>query len=228
MMKKYMVFIYFIITMLLLGQNNEFNKYQKTHFSVGAQLGMLNGVGGQIFINTSNFAEDFPFSVKLGIGISYSDAGDPLAARKIFINNNTNGIPEQSGSSWDFSLDFLYRNRLLGLKRNYLYAGPRYVQFTGNFNFIGGNEDFDVTSDQWGVGLGIENYFKILPVLDLVINLGYDYYIESTLYGHDTSYNPDGQDLNPREDYNFNDADKAINQPNHQIKLLIGMSYNLK
>ena len=66
-----------------------------------------------------------------------------------------------------------------------------------------------------------------MPVLDLVINIGYDYYIKSTLYGHDTSYNPDGQDLNPREEYNFNDADKAINQPNHQLKFMLGLSYNL-
>lgn len=226
-MKNNILVLLFIAPLLLIGQDNNNLNIQKTHFSVGAQVGMLNGVGGLLFIRTSNFAEDFPFSMKLGVGVSFSDAGDPLAARKIFINNNTNGIPEKNGQTWDFNLDFLYKYRILGFKRNYFYAGPRYIQFTGNFNFIGGNEDFDVTSDQWGVGIGIENYFKIIPALDLVVNIGYDYYIKSTLYGHDTSYNPDGQDLNPREDYKFKDADEAINQPNHQIKTMIGLSYNL-
>ena len=152
-MKKSILLIFILTQTVIFSQNRELN----THYSVGAQLGMLNGFGGQLYFRTSNFAEDFPFSLKLGVGVSFSDAGDPLAARRIFINNNTNGIPEKSGRSWNYSLDFLYRYRFIGLKRNYFYAGPRYIQFTGNFNFVGGNEDFDVTSDQWGVGVGLEN-----------------------------------------------------------------------
>ncbi len=216
----------FSINSVILSQNNQ-QFDNKTKFSVGTQFGLFNGIGGQINLMTSNFAEDFPFSIKLSVGLSYLDAGDALGARKIFINNNTNGIPEKSGNTWNFNMDFLYRYSFLKLRRNYFYAGPRYLMFTGNFNFIGGNEDFDVTSNQWGLGVGLENYFRIIPSIDLVINLGYDHYFSNTLYGHDTSYSPENDNVNPREDYNFKDADEAVNQPKAQIKALMGFRYNL-
>ena len=200
---------------------------RETKFSIGSQFGMFNGVGGQISFMTTNFAENFPFSVKLATGLSYLDAGDALGARRVFINNNTNGIPEKSGKTWNFSLDFLYRYSVLNLRRNYFYAGPRYLMFSGNFNFIGGNEDFDVTSNQWGIGVGLENYFKIIPSIDLVINLGYDHYFSNTLYGHDTAYSPENDNVNPREEYKFEDADEVVNQPKAQIKALMGFRYNL-
>jgi hypothetical protein len=98
--------------------------------------------------------------------------------------------------------------------------------FTGNFNFVGGNEDFDITSNQWGAGIGVENYFRITPALDLVFSFGYDYFFSSTLYGHDTSYSPDGQDVNGRKDFTFEDADNAVNQPKHNIKAMVGLGYN--
>lgn len=227
MAKKILLFT-IILSSLVLAQNDDYENYRTTHFSIGTQLGMYSGFGGNISFLTSNFADNFPLSLKLNLGFSSLDAGDALAARRIFINNNTNGIPEKSGKTYNLGLDFLYRYRVLNLNRNYFYAGPRYLMFTGNFNYIGGNEDFDVTSNQWGIGIGAENYFRIIPSVDLVINLGYDYFISETLYGHDTSYSPEGQDVNAREDYNFNDADEAINQPKHQLKAMIGFSYNLR
>lgn len=218
-----------IIVLLLLyftPLNNTKAQVSFPSFAVGASFGMSNGVGGYLHISTKNFAENFPFSAKLSFGITSLNAGDPLAARKIFINNNTNGIPEQSGRTLTLAMDFLYRYSILRLHRNYFYFGPRYSMFNGNFNFVGGNEDFDVTADQWGIGVGLENYFRITPIIDLLVNLGYDYYFANTLYGHDTSYTPDGTDLNPREDYTYSDADDAIYQPRHQLKVLLGINYN--
>ncbi|MCB0731628.1 MAG: hypothetical protein KDC88_11395 [Ignavibacteriae bacterium] len=224
MIKKFII-VLFLIGITISAQTRDFSNYRTVHMSVGAQFGMFNGVGFHVNFLTSNFADNFPFSAKLGFGFSSLDPGDPLAARRIFINNNTNGIPEQSGRTWDFNLDFLYRYGVLNLKRNYFYAGPRYTMFTGNFNYVGGNEDFDITSNLWGIGIGMENYFRIIPQIDLVVNFGYDYYFSNTLYGHDTSYSPSGEDINPREEYNFADADKAINQPKHQLKAMIGFNY---
>ncbi|MCP5064783.1 MAG: hypothetical protein GY936_20355 [Ignavibacteriae bacterium] len=227
MIKKIFAIV-FILTSVAISQNNDYSNYRSFHIAGGFQAGLSNGASGQLNILFSGFADNFPFSAKIAAGISFLDAGDPMAARRIFINNNTNGVPDKDGKTYNFSLDFLYRKSFLGLKRNYFYLGPRHTMFTGTFNYIGGNEDFEVTSNQWGVGFGIENYFKIIPAIDLVLNLGYDYYISETLYGHDTFYSPDGQDVNPREDYNFDDADNAINQPKHQLKILIGFSYNIK
>lgn len=227
-MLKRTLITFILVNSVIFGQIHNEQNYLPTHFSVGAQVGMFNGFGGNISFLTSNFAENFPLSIKLFFGISSIEAGDALAARRIFINNNTNGIPESSGKTMNFGMDFLYRYSILNLKRNYFYVGPRYTMFTGNFNYIGGNEDFDVTCDQWGVGVGVENFFRIIPSIDLVVNFGYDYYVSDDLYGHDTSYNPDGQDQNPREDYKYSDADKAINQPKHQFKALLGFNYNIQ
>ncbi len=226
-MLKKIVVIVFLLASFIYAQGNNYTHYRNVHLSGGIQVGLNNGFGGHLVVLISNFAENFPFSAKFGAGLSYLDVGEPMAARRIFINNNTNGVPEKKGHVYDFSLDFLYRKSILGLKRNYFYAGPRYSIFSANFNYVGGNEDFDVTSSQWGFGLGIENYFRVIPSIDLVLNFGYDYYISETLYGHDTSYSPDGQDINPREDYTYKDADKAINQPKHQLKALIGFNIML-
>jgi hypothetical protein len=51
-------------------------------------------------------------------------------------------------------LDFLFPVRWLGLKNGQFYLAVRNSLFTGNFKYIGGNEDFDVTTTQWGVGGG--------------------------------------------------------------------------
>jgi hypothetical protein len=198
------------------------NFNSRTTFSAGILAGYNNGIGFQGNFSLKNLAEGFPFNIKLGIGFSYLDPGKPLEAREIFINDATNGVPEKAGRLVDFRADFLYN--VSG--RTYFYTGPRFTMFTANFNFVGGNEDFDVTANQWGVGVGVENYFRISPVIDLVFSLGYDYFFQSVLYGHDTSYGPDGENVNDRKDFTFEDADNAVNQPKHNLKAMVGLGYN--
>ena len=103
----------------------------------------------------------------------------------------------------------------------------RYASFKGNFKFIGDNEDFDVTSNHWGVGAGLEAGFPISKRINFVLLTGFDYYSSATLYGHDTSYSPNGEDSNPREDYQYSDADKAVNQPNFEPRIMLGFSYRV-
>jgi hypothetical protein len=62
--------------------------------------------------------------------------------------------------------------------------------------------------------------------LDLVFSLGYDYFFTSSLNGHDTSYSPDNENVNDRQGFTFQDADDAINQPKHNLKAMVGLSYN--
>lgn len=218
-MKRFLLMMLFItLSTLTLPQNN----YSTPSISGGLQVGYNNGIGFQGNIIVKNLAAGFPFYIKLSSGISFLDPGKPLDARKIFINDATNGIPEKSGRLIELGCDFLYN----AAGRTFLFAGPRLALFTANFNFIGGNEDFDVTSNQWGAGIGIENYFRISQSLDLVFSFGYDYFFSSVLYGHDTSYSPDGQNVNARKDFTFEDADKAINQPKHNLKAMAGLNYN--
>ena len=45
--------------------------------------------------------------------------------------------------------------------------------------------------------------------------------------GHDTTYSPDGTNINPRHNYTYDDADEAINNPKFEINGLIGLNYNI-
>ena len=112
--------------------------------------------------------------------------------------------------------------------------GPRYSSFRANFKYIGGNEDFDVTSRQFGLGLGVESHFKMNAKLDLVVLAGVDYFFDNTLIGHDTQYSPDDDNVNARNDnengdveFTYKDADKAIKQPELMPRFMLGINYHL-
>ena len=193
----------------------------------GLNLGFYGGMGFDAYASAYNFADGLPLGLRLGLGYSSFDPGNATDARQIFINNNQGGTVQERGTIIRFSFDFVYPVRLLNLPDATLFFGPRYTDFTGNFKFIGDNEDFDVTSTHWGLGLGIEAGFSMSSKIDFTMLAGADYYFSSTLYGHDTSYSPNGESENPREDYQYSDADRAINQPSFEPRLMLGLRYRL-
>ena len=184
---------------------------RSAEFRLTGLAGLNGGPGGRVTAMASGFAAGFPLALEFGIGYTSLDAGDPWASRKIFINDNTNGTPENKGWAWDFRMDFLYRTSLLGMTNSYLYAGVRRSLFTADFKFVGGNEDFEITSNQWGVGLGARGAFPIGGRVEFMLTAGLDYYFSTTLEGHDTAYGPDGLVVNGRENFTFADADAAVN-----------------
>ncbi len=192
-------------------------------FSAGATVGYNTGLQILALGRAAGFAEGLPVALQLGIGYTSSDAGDPAAARRVFINNATNGIPEETGHSWDFALDALIPVRVLNFPRSYVSAGFRHARYTANFVYVGGNEDFDVTSTHWGLGAALGNDFAVSRRMDLMVNVGLDYYFSSTLTGHDTAYSPDGTAVNPREEYDYGDADAAVGQPKFRPRLTTGL-----
>jgi len=199
---------------------------QETGFSSGLVLGYNDGFKFQGYAMVSNFAHDFPLNARISVGYTFIQPGSATSARRIFINNNTNGIPEDKGRILDFRLDLMFPVQFFSMKRAYLISGPRYSRFKGNFKYVGGNEDFDVTCNQWGLGSGLETYFRMSESVDLVLSGGLDYFFQSTLSGHDTSYSPNDENVNPREDYTYDDADNAIDQPKLEFSLMFGFSYN--
>ena len=64
----------------------------------------------------------------------------------------------------------------------------------------------------------------IVPSLDLIFSTGFDYYLNSTIEGHDTAYNSDGTAINGRNDYTYSDADQAINQPKIVPRAMVGFN----
>ncbi|HIP48534.1 MAG TPA: hypothetical protein EYG92_06160 [Lutibacter sp.] len=205
---------------------------ESTKFSVGLKAGYNNGFGAQTNFTLYDLVQDIPIHLRLEIGYSNINPGVSADARRIFINNATNGTPEKKGQIIDYRLDFLFPFDLLN--DSFIKVGPRYSNYTGNFKYTGGNEDFDVVSNQWGFGLGLGNFFKINEKLNLEINAGFDYFIAATLTGHDTSYSPDNENINARDDnendnveFTFKEADTAINQPKYMPHIMVGINYKL-
>jgi len=203
-----------------------------TKISAGILTGYNRGYGVQGNLTLHN--KQLPFELRVGVGYTLLNPGRAMDARRIFINNNTNGTPEKSGRSIDYRFDFLFPKSIFGLKHSYLIVGPRGSSFKGNFAYIGGNEDFDIVSQQWGAGVGIESHFNMSRNLNLVIAAGLDYYLPSTLHGHDTSYSPDNDNVNTRDDnenddvpFTYKEANKAIYQPALMPFAMIGLTVNL-
>jgi hypothetical protein len=194
-------------------------------FGAGLNFGYSAGLGGSVYGTYWNFTRDVPLSLRVAFSYTVRDPGDPLGARHVFINDNTNGTPEESGHTWQARFDLLFPITQLGPQQLYLFGGARHGSFTGTFNFIGGNEKFDVTSKPWGLGLGVETYFAVGTQTDFAIQLGFDYFFKAKLQGHDTAYSPDGDDVNPRNDYTYGDADEVINQPKAELLAMVGFQY---
>jgi len=194
-------------------------------FSISVIGGYKGGAGFRLSTSASEFAQGLPLGMEIGLGYTAFDPGNAADARSIFINDNNNGTPEKSGRMWDVRLDFLYRLKTFGLREAFAYAGVRYSMFTGNFKYVGGNEDFNVTSNQWGVGVGAKASFPISGRVGITFLGGFDYFFDAVLSGHDTSYSPGGETVNGNHNYTFKDADAAISQPKLQPCLMLGFTY---
>ena len=197
-----------------------------TDFTGSLLTGYKAGLGLTMSCMASDFAVGFPLSFEFTLGYTSRDPGNAEQARGIFINDNTNGTPENKGYMWDMQFDFLYRVKALGIKESYLYVGVRRSMFTANFRYVGGNEDFDVTTNQWGIGAGVKASFPMGNKVSFVLKTGVDNYFASMLYGHDTSYSPSGEVLNGKHSFTYRDADAVINHPKFQFAGLVGVSYS--
>jgi hypothetical protein len=209
-----------------LGQANaepQFLGEPTSRWSVGGFVGFQAGLSFQAFGVARNFAQGFPLQARFRVARTVVEPGSAPDARRVFINDATNGTPKEAGKTWDLGLDGLYP---MGEKTNF-FGGVRYSSFTANFKYVGGNEDFDVTSGHWGLAAGLEAEFPMGQKMSLILSGGGEYFFSSRLTGHDTSYSPDGDDVNPRKDYTYADADDAVDQPVWRPIALVGFSYRL-
>jgi hypothetical protein len=198
---------------------------QKTLMSAGISIGYNNGFGVNAEYKLSNFAQGFPFSIRFSGGMLFANPGSAPDARSIFINNATNGTPEKKGTSIEARMDFLYD--IPQFKYIDAYAGVHFRSFKGNFNYVGGNENFDITGNFWGLAVGADGIFPINSKLNFIVTAGTGWYFPSVLSGHDTSYSPSGEDINPRNDYTYNDADEALKQPKLELRATAGLSLRI-
>ena len=232
--KVYLIVILLSIMIYVPELSGQKKSEDALRYSAGFKTGYNRGFGLQGNFTMYNFESGFPFRIRLALGYNFLNPGNAADARRIFINNSTNGTPEKKGHSMDYRLDLLVSRTIFGVESSFVSFGPRFSTFLGDFKYVGGNEDFEVRSHQWGFGAGLENHFGMMTGVEFVINYGLDFYFPSTLTGHDTSYSPDNDNVNPRNDnqdndtpFRYKDADKAINQPKFMPYIMLGLSFLL-
>lgn len=199
--------------------------YHSRFFTGEIFVGYYAGVGIHAAGTISNLAQGLPIELRLGLGYSWVGTGDAERARRVFIDQNTNGSARSRGKMWDGRLDLLIPVKFFGLERSRLFGGLRRNHYTAYFEYIGGNETFDVNCNQWGTGGGIETTIPVSRHLDMLVTAGADYYFRGTLSGHDTYYRPNGDDLHAKEDFTYRDADATIAQPNFNSRVMFGVAY---
>jgi hypothetical protein len=199
-----------------------------SELALGAFAGYQGGGAMRVDATVKKVVPDLPLAFTFGVGYAWRDPGDPLLARQVFVNQNTNGTPEESGHVWDYRLDVEYLFALRRLQEVGVFAGVRYSRFTGDFHYVGGNEDFEVVSNAWGWGAGVRGAFAMTPAWSLAVEAGFDHFPSWSVTGHDATYSSDGSSVNARADgdgnaYTSLDADQAVNQPKLVGSVLAGV-----
>jgi len=212
-----------LITFFLIFGTLFYSHLQGSYFRTGIDIGFDEGPGFLLnFI--SKLIPVKNTKTRIAFGISFPDPGNPALARKVFINDATNGIPEKRGRVIKVRLDLIKRLKLRIYPGSNIYFGFRYAVFKGFFKYSGGNEEFEVSSNNSGIGIGTEHFFKLSSKKFLKITTGLDYYLPSHIHGHDTTYYPNDQNINPRRDYGYSNANKAVNQPELEFRIVFGIT----
>ena len=188
-------------------------------------LGYQQGFGIRATGEASWLIEDAPLGLSFSVAYVFMDPGNAQAARSIFINDATNGTPETSGQTWTLALNAIWYLPVRGVENFGIVLGPRFSAFSGRFKYVGGNEDFNVTTDEWGVGTGVQCRVPLSAHWGMAVSAGFDWYPSTTLYGHDTSYSTSGTVVNGNNAYTWADANAAVNQPQYVPSILIGVSW---
>ena len=174
-----------------------------------------------------------PLGAELELGYSWTRKGDPLLACQVFINQNQNNNREQisSGGVLDFGINATYPlNQTYGPVKFHVFGGPRYARWAVRYQYVGGNEDFDVVSHVWGLGAGLRGQMPLSKDFSATLQLGLDFYFRSSIYGHDATYYPDDSNINARNNgngytYTYADALRATTVPHIRPRVMVGLQF---
>jgi hypothetical protein len=180
------------------------------------RIGYGNDLAAELGFRITGISAELPLSLKASGGyIRQVSAGNADDARSIFINDATNGTPSEYGESWFYGVTVGYGIFDGDTFHVEAFGVGRQNVYNAFFIFTGGNEAFRVTTTQFGLGGGVELVFGGGDgSTEFSLNGGVEYYFPSRIDSHGTFfYTPDGADSRPRNDYTYEDADGAINQP---------------
>ena len=190
--------------------------------SVDALLGFNGGTGGQLGFKVADPSPSLPWGVRVSMAYLRPTAGKTNDALRIFLGLEPTSLQNESDEVWSFRLDVSYRFKVQSFSELSVFGGVRHARFTAKYDSQHGERLMEVTSNPWGLGLGVEGNYELGTNTDLVIVGGLDYYFESSLTGDGVSFEPGGEDQNG---YSYGDADKAVNQPSLEPLVMVGVSY---
>jgi len=155
-------------------------------FSVEASAGYIySGLGGQLAVVAEDLAPGLPLAVRLGLGFATSDALDDnydLGGGTTWGDLKDTSNLTEWGQNITLSLDVLFTLPAQGLPVSLApYLGLRYNLFEGGA--YNGGTQAKVSSNAFGLGGGIRAAFAVIPNLDVVADLGADYYPQSCITG---------------------------------------------
>lgn len=177
--------------------------------------------------------EKVPLGFELGLGYSWTPTGNGTLARMVFINQDTGGDDDEqsSGGVLDLTVNVTYP--LMGTYgpiKFYAFGGPRVERYDVRWEYVGGDEDFDITSWVYGLGGGLRAVMPLSKRFNAMLQLGLDYFPRSSIYGHDATYYPNNSNINARDNgagytYTYQDAEDATTVPHIRPRVMLGIQF---
>jgi hypothetical protein len=197
-------------------------------FSVEASAGYIySGFGGQLAVVAEDLAPGLPLAVRLGLGFATSDALDDNYVIDEDAGTTWGNVKDASnltewGQNITLSLDVLFTLPAEGLPVSLApYLGLRYNLFEGGAYNNSGNWG-KYSSNAFGLGGGIRAAYAVIPNLDVVADLGADYYLQSditeTTSSGSTTFRPGGP--------GYADVNAFVTQPDGFVfRVRLGAAY---
>jgi len=196
-------------------------------FSVEASAGYIySGLGGQLAVVAEDLAPGLPLAVRLGLGFATSDALDDnyeVAPGVTWEQYKQSNNLTEWGQNITLSLDVLYKLPVQGLPVSLApYLGLRYNMFEGGAYDNSGNWG-KYSSSAFGFGGGVRAAYAVIPNLDVVADLGADYYLQSCI--NRSSSSDSSTTICPGDD-GYADANAFVTQPDGLVfKVRLGVAY---
>jgi len=194
-----------------------------TELAIDGLLGFNGGNSAQVGFRVADEKRETPWLGRFAVGYTLGDAGDGYKAAEIFLGVTPTTNPNEEGRTWALRLDAGYRFKMERDHEVNVFGGLRYAAFTGKFESPLGRGNLEVTSNPFGLGVGIEGDYNLGTHTYLLLVAGIDFYFNATIEGEGKSFSPgDG----PNEDgFSYDDVNKAINQPAIEPMLMMGVRY---
>lgn len=101
------------LLLLTITFSNAQSNSDDSKFALGFSAGLNRGIGFQVNVTSLQPLESIPVQLRFGIGYTRLNPGNSADARRIFINNATNGVPEKKGKLFDYRLDFMLNSNFI-------------------------------------------------------------------------------------------------------------------